>query len=265
MTTVAQFGNDYLGVMRGPLTLDFQGDTDVSLTDAAPASGTGMWWSKRGDDSESTLTRAFDLTGVQKATLQFSTRFEIELNYDYAFVTVSTDGGKTWTTLPGSTTTNDDPQGANYGNGITGLSGEPGVDPESGLRGKWLEESMDLSPFAGKQILVRFWLVHDAALNYTGLLLDNIRIPEIGYSDDVESGDGGWEAQGFVRTTGALPQEWTLRLVQISGDKTTVTPVLVDAQGHASVSLPDGTRGVLMVSGTTYATTEPANYSYTIK
>ena len=40
----------------------------------------------------------FDLTRLQKATLQFSTWYNIEKDYDYAYVEVSTDSGKTWDT-----------------------------------------------------------------------------------------------------------------------------------------------------------------------
>ena len=263
-TTVAQFGSDYLD-LKGPLTLNFDGAESVPLVGSNPADGKYMWWSNRGDDGIQTLTRAFDLSGVSKATLQFSARYEIELGWDYAYVTVSADGGKTWTTLKGTDTTSDDPQGANLGNGLTGLSGAPGADPDTGKRGKWVDETMDLSPFAGKQVLVRFWMVNDAALNYTGLLLDNIRIPELNYTDGAENGDGGWEAQGFVRTTGELPQEWTLRLVQKNGGATTVAPVATDAAGRASVTVPAGASAILMVSGTTRFTTEPAKYAYQIK
>lgn len=263
-TSVAQFGSDYLE-LDGPLTLSFDGAERVPLAGADPADGSYMWWSNRGDDGVQTLTRAFDLTSVSKATLQFSARYEIELGWDYGYVTISADGGTTWTTLKGATTTDEDPQGSNLGNGITGVSGRPGVDPEEGQRGRWVDEAMDLTPFAGKQILVRFWMTNDAALNYTGLLLDNIRIPELNYADSGEGGDGGWEAQGFVRTSGTLPQEWTLRLIQRQGNATTVAPVATDAEGRATVTVPDGARAVLMVSGTTRFTTERASYAYQIK
>ena len=56
-----------------------------------------------------------------------------------------------WTPLKGSTTTDQDPQGHNYGNGFTGVSGAPGVDTGRGTRGQWVEEQIDLTPYAGKQ------------------------------------------------------------------------------------------------------------------
>jgi immune inhibitor A len=263
-TTVQQFGADYLGVLEGPLTIDFDGAETVGLTGAQPKDGRYMWWSNRGDDSIETLTREFDLSAVQKATLQFSTWYEIEKDWDYGFVTVSTDDGKNWTTLKGTTTTDRDPQGQNFGNGLTGVSGSPKVETDKGTRGQWIEERMDLAPFAGKKILLRFWVVNDAGYNAEGLLLDNIRIPELNYSDGAEDGDGGWQAQGFVRTTGVLAQDWALRFIHANNGKIAVDPVPVDAQGHAKIAVADGERALLAVIGTTKFTTEPATYSYTV-
>lgn len=264
ITTVSQFGVDYLGRLRGPLSIAFDGSESVSLTGARPKSGRFMWWSNRGDDSISTLTRAFDLRDVQKATLQFSTWYELEKDWDYGFVAVSTDEGKTWETLAGRSTTTSDPQGQNMGEGLTGVSGAPDADPDQGTRAKWIEEQMDMSAYVGKQILLRFWVVNDAAYNASGLLIDNIRIPELNYSDTIEDGDGGWATQGFVRTTGELAQQWRLRAIRIQNGKTTVEPVTLDAQARATLQVADGERLILAVMGATRFTTEPAMYRYTV-
>ena len=262
--SVQQFGVDYYGDLVGPLTLAFDGADSVSLVGAVPREGRAMWWSNRGDDSVETLTRAFDLSGMQRATLQFSAWYELELNFDYAFVSVSADGGTTWTPLKGSTTTTQDPQGQNYGNGLTGVSGAPEVDTGRGTRGQWIEEQVDLTPYAGKNILLRFWVVNDDAFNAPGMLIDNIRIPELSYADRAEQDDGGWQAQGFVRTSGELPQTWALRLIRVSGSATSIEHVPVDAQGRATVTLADGEHGTLAVIGTARFTTEPAGYSYSV-
>lgn len=119
--TVSQFGVDYLGILEGPLTLSFDGAETIGLTGAQPQDGRFMWWSNRGDDSVTTLTRPFDLSGIEQATLRFWTWYEIERNWDYAFVAVSADGGASWTPLKGASTTNADPKGLNQGNGLTGI------------------------------------------------------------------------------------------------------------------------------------------------
>ncbi|NJN17154.1 MAG: hypothetical protein HC822_13200 [Oscillochloris sp.] len=259
--SVAQFGVDYLELPAGTATIEFQGDTTIGLT-AEPPRDTYAWWSNRSDDSIASLTRPLDLRNLDRATLEFDTWYEIENNYDYAFVTVSTDGGATWETLPGSLTTSEDPQGVNYGYGITGVSGAPGAKVEDGVRGRWVTERMDLTPYAGNEILLRFWHITDQGFNAPGMLIDNIRVPELNFSDDVESGAGEWQAEGFVRVDGDLAQQWQLRLVRIAADGTiSVEALAVADDGRAEANLADGERGVLVVTATTPYTSERANYT----
>ncbi len=49
--------------------------------------------------------------------------YDIEINWDYAYLEVSLDEGLTWQTVPGDRTTDFNPNGTNRGNGITGSSG----------------------------------------------------------------------------------------------------------------------------------------------
>lgn len=97
------------------------------------------------------------------------------------------------------------------------------------------------------------------------MLIDDIRIPELGYADDVESGDGGWQAEGFVRTDGVLPQHWELRLVRTAGGRTTVETLPVDETGAARASFAPGERGVLVILAATPHTTERAAYRLEIE
>lgn len=266
ITDVRQFAADYYDLPQGPVRVRFDGADSVQLADAAPASGSYAWWSNNGDDSIQTLTRAFDLSSVSQATLQFSAWYEIERSFDYAFVSVSTDDGTTWTGLKGNTTTSDDPQGSNVGGqGFTGISGSPGADIGEGIAGQWIQEQVDLSAYAGKQVLLRFWMTSDAALHGMGLMIDNIRIPELNYADDAEQGESGWEAVGFVRTTGVLPQLWELRLVRQNSNGTTVEAIPTDAANRAEIALGNGERGMLVVSASTPFTTQAAQYTYSVE
>ncbi len=264
--SVHQFGADYLELPRGPATLRFSGAATVGLTGATSADGRYAWWSGRGDDNLATLTRAFDLRDARDPELLFALWHELETGWDYGYITVSTDGGATWTALEGSSTTTSDPQGNNIGGeALTGLSGAPpDTGTEQGLRGQWVDERVDLSAYAGREILLRFWVVNDDAYNAPGLLIDNIRIPAIGYADDVEGGDGGWQAQGFARAGGELPQRWTLRLVRRSAAGVAVEPVPVGQDGRAEVTLADGEQGTLLIMGSTPHTSEPGSYRYEI-
>lgn len=264
--TVHQFGADYLDLPAGPLTLTFTGAVSANLVWAAPQ-GTFAWWSGRSDNSVATLTRAFDLSGFDTAYLRFTMWYELETEYDYAFVTVSTDGGTNWHTLAGNHTTNADTQGANYGNGITGVSGQTGTNTDERVRGVWVEETMDLTPYAGQKVIVRFWQVNDESINRAGLLLDNVRIcrteheRDCAFDDDVEGGPNDWQAEGFVRVDSDLPQRWELRLVRTASNGTvTVEPLPVGADGQAHATLASGERGVLVVAAVTPYTTELADY-----
>jgi len=252
--TVAQFGSDYwsIGPARQGRVLRFDGSDTIGVVDAEPA-GAAMWWSNRGDSASSTLEQAFDLRNVAQATLEYRLWFDIEAGWDYAYVAVSSDGGTTWQTLEGQHTTTDDPQGANQGNGYTGTSG-------GGETPQWVDESIDLSAYAGTEIVLRFSLVTDDATNRPGMVIDDLRIPEISFSDNADSDDGGWQARGFARTDNRFPQRWELRFVRQTGNRVTVEPLTLDGENRAQLSLAPGERGTLIVMATTPHTTERATY-----
>jgi immune inhibitor A len=261
-TDVHQFGADYIGVglVGGDAVLDFDGDTEVPVLPNEPHSGSGQWWANRGDAIDTTLTREFDLSGLSTATLSFWTWYDIEGWYDYAYVEASTDGGQTWTALPGQHTTDEDPVARAYGPGYTGKSG-------GGSEPVWVEEKVDLTPFVGDTVLLRFEYVTDAGYNAPGWAIDDIAIPELGFADDAES-DGGWESDGFARLHAPLPQRFILNLIEV-GAETKVTDVPLDEDNHAEIELRgfgDGLdKAVLVVAGATEGTTEPAGYSYSLR
>ena len=98
-------------------------------------------------------------------------------------------------------------------------------------------------------------------------MVDDISIPAIQYSEDFEKGDGGWDAAGFVRIANRLPQSYELSLI-IFGPETTVTPIELDDNYQAKIQLDfskDIRRAVLVVSGTTEFTRQPADYIYSIR
>ncbi|HEY0607481.1 MAG TPA: hypothetical protein VGD58_31475 [Herpetosiphonaceae bacterium] len=257
--TVAQFGSDFYEIPQDgqERILSFDGSDTIGVVDTEPE-GSAMWWSNRGDSGNSTLTRTLDLRNVSSATLQFRLWYDIEADYDYGFVAVSTNGGETYTTLQGRYTTTDDPQGANWGNGYTGVSTDEGDLAE------WVDEQIDLTPYAGQEVLLRFSLVTDDAFNRPGMVIDNIRVPEINFSDDAESNSAGWSAAGFTRTNNLLPQQWEIRLVRISGRAVTFEPLQLDAQNRGEYRLGPNERGALVVMATTPHTTERATYSISV-
>jgi immune inhibitor A len=254
-TSVGQYAADYILLRgEGSFQVDFAGATLVRLAPTSAHSGKYAWWGGRGTNGDATLTREFDLTGLRQATLTFYTWYDIEEGYDYAYVEVSADGQR-WTTLPGQTTTAYNPNGANYGHGYTGLS-----------QG-WIQEKIDLTPYVGQEVQIRFEYLTDDGPTRAGLFLDDIEVPELGYRHDAESGDGGWAARGFVRTANVLPQEWHLQWVRQGHDQSTVErlPLNPDNTGRLTVDLGPDESAVLVVSGRTRVTSEPAEYWYTIR
>ena len=264
-TTVSQYGTDYIELRgRGDVQVDFAGATVVGLADINVHSGKYLWWGEAANSSDTTLTREFDLTNVKSAELTFWTWYDIERDFDYAYVEASTDG-KHWETLPGQSTTNDDPNGANFSDGYTAKSGVPATDKKGAA--KWIQEKIDLSQYAGKKVQIRFEYITDAGVTHAGFFVDDIAIPEINYRYDAESGDDGWQAQGFVRHANALPQQWLAQLITARKNQTTVErlPLAPDQSGRWMINLgSDVDHAVLTVSGIAPVTTEPAHYWFAV-
>lgn len=268
---VSQFGTDYIELQPPTsgesLRVEFSGQAETRIIPAAAHSGSRLWWSNRGDLSNMTMTRRFDLRGHSSATLNFYTWFDIEEGFDYGYVEASTDGGATWDTLKGAYTTNDNPNGTNFGNGYTGKSAENKAANKDG----WLRESIDLGAYAGKEIMVRFEYITDDGYNAQGMAIDDVSIPELGYTEDAEGSDGGWESAGFVRVYNSLPQRYYVAAVKFKADGFEVQPVEVGPLGKASFQI-EGLgagggyqRAVLVIAGLTPHTLQPSAYELSIR
>jgi immune inhibitor A len=260
-STVHQYAADYIELEQGSgnLVVDFAGSTQVKLVDNEPHGGRYEWWSNRGDVSDMTLTRDFNFSGLDTVTLDFWTWYNIEDDYDYAYLEVSTDGGKKWDILPGAHTSDTNPYGGNFGHGYTGTSG-------GGERPVWIQESVDLSAYAGQEAMIRFEYVTDDSYNDPGFCIDDISIPELAYVYDAES-DGGWQPEGFLRSTNVLPQEWIVQVI-IFGKETNVEEMqLTEGQEGRMVISRFGTEvdgALLVVSAVAPATTQEASYTYSV-
>lgn len=255
--SVRQFGADFFEIdTRGKdAVFHFRGATTVKQVPNEPASGRGEWWSNRADSLDATLTRELDLRAVAAATLRFKAWFDIERGYDYAYVTVSTDGGATWTALRGRQASDFDPLGQALGPGYTGVSG-------GGEAAGWTDEQVDLTPYAGRAVLVRFEYVTDEAAAGPGFAVDDIAVPEIGFFDDAEQ-DSGWQASGFHRLTGPVPQRYLLQVITEEPGGWTARRVEAAADGTADIRLRGSDkRAAVIVSGATYGTNLAGAYEW---
>jgi hypothetical protein len=215
------------------------------------ASGTSpFWYANRGDMSDPHMERTVDLTRVRHATLSFSAWYDIEKDYDYAYVEASSDGGKTWTTLHATHSTRSNPNGASYGYAFTGASHG------------WRSESVDLSGYAGRHIQIRFEYVTDDGYTGEGFVVRNIAIPEIGFHDNFS----GWHQEGFLPVVGnAVAADWSLDLVLYTNHGVHIRHVPVSAAGTATNSLDPTKEGikriVAVVFYTAPKTTDQSSYS----
>jgi hypothetical protein len=95
-------------------------------------------------------------------TLSFWITYDIETDWDYGYVEVSTDGGDTWAGISGSITTTTDPNGNNRGNGFTGQSGG------------WVFATFPLGDYDGQEVYIRFSYLTDGAVIEPGYTVDDI-------------------------------------------------------------------------------------------
>ncbi len=263
--TVPQYAARYIEsqLPQGSATITFEGSPTTDLLPTQAQSGRYLWWSNRGDSIDSSLTRELNLEEVQQATLRFKAWFDIEKGWDYAYITISPDNGQTWELLQGTHTSLDNPLGNSYGPGFTGKSGGGSTNPA------WVQEEMDLTPYAGKKVLVRFEYVTDEAVNNNGLALDDIEVPEIGFRDDAESVQG-WDARGFFRTTNEVSQDYVVQILSIGqDDSVTLQELSLDTQRRGEIRVccyrESLKQTIIIIGALAPATTIPAEYTLTIQ
>jgi hypothetical protein len=200
-----------------------------------------------------TLTREFDFTQVSgPIALNYYTWYDLETDYDYVYLEVS-ENGETWQLITTPSGTDKDPSGNSYGWGYNGVTNG------------WVEESVDLSQYAGKKVFVRFEYVTDAAVNGEGFLLDDVTVDALNYRSDFETDSGGWVPEGFVRVKNVLPQTFRLALILSRDSSVQMIPVDSGQTAEIPLSLEGDDAAFLVVTGTTRFTREPASYQIEIR
>jgi fibronectin type 3 domain-containing protein len=128
----------------GLTTLDHR-----SPSHAATDSPTGFYADNQ--DQALTLASSVNLTGAVRPALRFWHRHDLEQDYDFAQVEISTNGGATWSLLPG----------ARY----------------TGARMAWARDQLDLSPYIGQaDVRLRFRITTDFSVVRDGWTVDDVRV-----------------------------------------------------------------------------------------
>lgn len=260
--TVNNYATDYIRVEgKSDVALQFTGQLSTRLANTQPYSGRRAWWSHRSDDSNSRLTRRFDLRSLAPGvpvTMTVAMWWNIEADYDYGYVDVSRDERK-WQILEGQYTTTENPSGNSFGPAYTGSSTTT-LDQQAG----WVVETFDLSAYAGDEIWLRFEYITDDAVNASGWFIDDVQIPALDYHDNFESASPGWTSEGWLLTDNVLAQHWLVQTMEFENDRlVAVSQTPVNAQGAALITLPRlgaNRYAILAVSAHAPTTTESATY-----
>jgi immune inhibitor A len=145
-------------------------------------------YSGKADDLNNTIASP-SFTVPTGSSLSAKVQYAIEVDFDYAFVEVSTDGGSSWTTVPTNLSTDEDPNGTNPGGGITGSSA-----------GAWVDLTADLAAYEGQTASVRFRYSTDGGTTEKGFMVDDVAVGTALVEDFEDASD--WTVDGF-QTVGA--------------------------------------------------------------
>ena len=252
--TLAQYGVDYVDVGNAHQVdaVHFQGS---AITRLLPTDVAGQcWWSNRGDTKSATLTRDLMVPtqkpGEADPALTYRYWHDIEEDWDYLYVSASTDGGGTWDVLEATGTTDTNPMGNSYGYGYTGTSDG------------WQDGEASLAAYAGLQTSIRFHYVTDDAINGPGMCVQNMQIDGDPDGNDPDA----WTADGFVLVNNRVRQDWIV-WVMVDGDEKSATRVELAWDeagdrytGNIPIDKNSNGRLVVAVAATAPATMQPGHY-----
>jgi hypothetical protein len=248
VATINQYGVHYVDLdFSGPATITFAGNTLANLTDAPPPGNSPIWFAPGASSTHATLTADVDLTNSPASsavTLEFDTWYALEEAWDFAYLSVSADGGQTWSLLY--------PENAVSGEFGPAFGGNSST--VAGQQNGWVHESIALSRFAGRPLRLRFELLTDLDNTSRGFAVANLAFT--GLSGEAPD----WQPEGFVATGWQLPQKWSVRLIQ-EGAPAEVIPVTLDHLNRVQLPVtlgPDG--GVLILIPQTPFAERPADY-----
>ncbi len=248
---INQYGVHYIDLndLRGETTITFAGDTAVNLFADAPSGGQQYWYAPAVNEMNATLTIPFDLTNADKATLKYNVWHQLEDEYDFAYVSISNDGGQRWELLfP------DDATAGEFGPAYSGKSG-------SNQNDGWVKENISLNSYVGNEVLVRWDVLTESSIAEQGFAIDDIAIPELELVYDLETDLQGWQASGFLPVGHQIPQQWSVIFIEENGPKPVITPLELNDLNQGKWILDIGKEGgVLAIMPQAPYVNSPANY-----
>lgn len=154
-----------------------------------PAAGAMEFWGGTGTEIDHNMVTELDLTGKNAVELNFDLWYNIEEFWDAGFVQVSEDGAN-WKSLSTPRMVNDFNNPDAY---PTILDSLPAY---TGSSNGWVNETIDLSEYAGKVIALRFRYATDWGSEMEGMFVDNIKVTADG--NEVLSADAETTFEPFI-------------------------------------------------------------------
>ncbi|MDI3504375.1 MAG: hypothetical protein PWP64_1311, partial [Candidatus Cloacimonadota bacterium] len=151
--------------------------------------------------------------------LSFMHYYAVEQDYDGVNVSISEDGGYSWTVI--------NPIGGYNGQAIVGLNSENGW---TGNSGSWQSASFDLSPYAYQEVMFRFRLGSNGSVTGPGWFIDDFELSDVNLKT------------GFVQGVIYLSSDTDPSLTTIMSSKRYATNP--NEEGAYRLYLPNGTHSV---------------------
>jgi len=182
-------------------TVETIGDASIEweISTTTPYAGTQHWFANEVSTTANTELILTDMVvPITGCELRFFHSYDTEINYDGGQVSISTDGGTSWTDLGSLMTQN------GYNNYINGSSSQVAF---SGNSGGYVETVVDLNSYAGQNIQVRFLFSCDFSVSGDGWYIDDIKLTNLGLAipnTASVTADGGLGSDGSVIPTNVL-------------------------------------------------------------
>jgi immune inhibitor A len=154
-------------------------DYSKTVTVFAPeGTDPNYYYSGQGHDLNNSMTRALGTALGADTPLSFRANYDIEVDWDYAYVEASSDG-TTFKSLQTNLSTTTNPNGQNQGFGITGVSAG------------WVTGTATV-PAGTTHLRFRYWT--DGAVSEPGIAVDSI---QLGTFSDNGTTPSNWTFDGF--------------------------------------------------------------------
>ena len=200
-------GADYIQLKKPVNAVTFQGAKTLPPQKMAWTAKDGALFSGDATDTDATAVVAVTVP-KDDPQLRLKARYGAEREYDFGYVTVSTDGGRTYRAVQGDFT-------------IAGPLG-PGVSGDT--RGEFVAHSYDLSAYAGMRVLLGFRYVSDGAVNEGGWHITGLDVGGRKIAADPKL------FRSYTQIRPAPVHHWEVRLIGISGTRFIQVPVTDVAQ-----------------------------------